>query len=95
MSSILTATTFSGTALPSTSIRWRRTTYKDIRSDAGPIKIALNNNYQYVSTYKISTNSEDSASDGIVIYVPGSGLTNSAYYCYAREYPANQYSYYR
>jgi hypothetical protein len=26
--------------------------------------------------------------------VPGSGLSNTAYYCYAREYPVNQYSFY-
>jgi hypothetical protein len=93
--SSFTATTFSGTVLPPTSVLWRRTTYKDIRSDAGPIKIALNNNYQYVSNYQMSTNSESSSSDGITIYVPGSGLSNSAYYCYAREYAANQYTFYR
>lgn len=43
----------------------------------------------------MTTNSEDSTSDGIIIYVPGSGITNNAYYCLAREYAANQYSFYR
>jgi hypothetical protein len=81
--------------LAPTSIRWRRTTYKDVRTDAGPVKLTLNNNYQYVSTWSMSSHSEVTTSDGIVIYVPGSGLSNVAYYCYAREYPANQYSFYR
>jgi hypothetical protein len=40
--------------LPSTSVKWRRQTYKDIRSDAGPVKLVLNNNFQYVSTYNIT-----------------------------------------
>lgn len=43
----------------------------------------------------MNSNSEDSTSDGIVIFIPGSGLTNNAYYCFAREFPANQYSFYR
>lgn len=48
--------TFSRTApghniLQPTSIKWRRQAYKNIRNDAGPVKVILNNNYQYVSTY--------------------------------------------
>jgi hypothetical protein len=39
-----------------TSVRWRRTTYKNIRSDAGPVKLTLNNNFQYVSTYSMTNN---------------------------------------
>lgn len=39
------------TTLQPTSIKWRRQTYKNIRSDTGPVKVILNNNYQYVSTY--------------------------------------------
>lgn len=82
--------------MPPTSVIWRRPTYKQARTDAGPVRITFNNNYQYVSTYNMNTNSEDSSSsDGIIIYVPNSGLSNNAYYCYAREYPANQYSFYR
>lgn len=42
--------------LPSTRIKWRRQTYKDIRSDAGPVRVIFNNNYQYVSTYNIGNN---------------------------------------
>jgi hypothetical protein len=83
------------TTLQPTSINWRRQTYKDVRSDAGPVKLTLNNNYQYVSTYSISSNAEASSSDAIVINVPGSGLSNDAYYCYAREYLPNQYSTYK
>lgn len=81
--------------LPATSVRWRRQAFKSPRSDAGPVKLILNNNYQYVSTYDMSADAESSSSDGILVYVPGSGLSNSPYYCYLREYPANQYSYYK
>jgi hypothetical protein len=83
------------TTLPPTSIRWRRPTFRQLRNDAGPVKLILNNNYQYVSTYSMSTNSESSSSDGIIIFVPGSGLTNHPYYCLAREYLPNQYSFYK
>lgn len=43
--------------LPSTSIVWRRMAYKQLRTDSGPVRITLNNNYQYVSVYNMSTNS--------------------------------------
>jgi hypothetical protein len=81
--------------LAPTSIRWRRTTYKNLRTDAGPVKLTLNNNYQYVSTWSMSSHSVDPSSDGILIKTAGSGLSNVPYYCYAREYPINQYSFYR
>ncbi len=81
--------------VPATSIRWRRTTFKQIRTDAGPLKIIFNNNYNYVSTYSMTSNSEVVSSDGIVISLPVTVAGGTTYYCFAREFPANQYSLYK
>jgi hypothetical protein len=45
------------TVLPSTNILWRRMTYKQLRTDAGPLRVTINNNYQYVSVYNMASNS--------------------------------------
>lgn len=56
------------TILPSTNVLWRRMSYKQLRTDAGPMRVTLNNNYQYVAVYSMSTNSETTtASNGIVL----------------------------
>jgi len=79
-----------------TSVKWRRQTYKQLRNDAGPLRFTMNNNnYQYVSTYDMVSNIESSSSDGITFYVPGSGITNDPYYCYAREYQIGKYAIYK
>lgn len=81
----------SPTIMPPTSVKWRRQTYKQLRIDAGPLRLTFNNNnYQYVSTYDMTNNVESTSSDGIVLYVPGSGITSDSYYCYAREYQAGK-----
>jgi len=46
----------SNTLMQPTSIKWRRQAYKQLRSDTGPVRLTLQNqNYQYVSTYSMST----------------------------------------
>ena len=42
--------------LPSTSIKWRRQAYKQLRTDAAPLRLTLNNNYPYVSVYSQASN---------------------------------------
>ena len=79
-----------------TSVKWRRQTYKQLRSDAGPLRFTFNNNnYQYVSTYDMVSNSESSSSDGIYLFIYESGITNDRYYCYAREYQIGKYAIYK
>jgi hypothetical protein len=43
--------------LPTTNILWRRQAYKQLSNTAGPFRITINNNFQYVSSYSMSTNS--------------------------------------
>lgn len=57
--SVYTSTTLSNnpsghTILPSTNIFWRRQAYKQLRTDAAPLRMTVNNNFQYVSAYSMS-----------------------------------------
>jgi len=79
------------TLLQPNNIKWRRQTYKQLRYDNGPIRLTLNNNFQYVSNYDMTANAESSGSDAILVKVPGSGLTSTSYYCLAREYLPTKY----
>ena len=58
--SVYVSTTISNnpsyTKLPSTNIDWRRMAYKELRTDAAPMRLILNNNYQYVSVYDQNSN---------------------------------------
>lgn len=44
------------TLLPSTNVLWRRQTYKQLQTASGPLRVTLNNNFQYVSQYVMSSN---------------------------------------
>ncbi len=45
------------TILQPTNIVWRRQVYKQLRTDAAPLRLTLNNNFQYVSAYNMGTTS--------------------------------------
>ena len=45
------------TILANTNIKWRRMAYRQLRTDAAPLRLTLNNNYQYVSVYSTTSNS--------------------------------------
>ena len=58
--SVYTSSTLSNnptgyTILQPTNILWRRQVYKQLRTDAAPLRITVNNNFQYVSAYSMST----------------------------------------
>lgn len=82
------------TLLQPTSMKWRRQAYKELRTDAGPIRLTVNNNFQYVSNYNMGSNAEDNGSDGLLVYVPN-GITSGSYYCITREYPPTKYHLYK
>lgn len=98
--SVVTTTTISNnptgvTVLPNTNILWRRMAYKQLRSDAGPLRVTLNNNFQYVSTYNTTSNSvSTTASNGIIFLLPTTLTTTTKYECRAREYLPTQYHLY-
>lgn len=53
--------------LPPTNIQWRRQAYRERRTSSAPSRLILNNNYQYVSSYSMSSHSVNtSASNGII-----------------------------
>jgi hypothetical protein len=84
------------TVLPSTNLLWRRMVYREMRSDAAPLRATINNNYQYVSVYSTSTNSENTtASNALLFDLPSTVASNQAFKCTAREYPSTKQYLYR
>lgn len=47
----------SDTLTQSTTVQWRQQKYKRFLTGSGPIRITLNNNFEYVSVYNDTTNS--------------------------------------
>ena len=75
----------SHTLVQSTSILWRRQTFKELRLADGPKRIIFNNNFQYV--YDINTYSN---SDALVVEYPGGINSAHNYYCLVKEYLPNK-----
>jgi hypothetical protein len=81
--------------LPSTSIKWRRMAYKQLRTDLAPWRVILNNNYQYVSVWSTSSNSVNTtASTGFIILLPEAASSGQKYKCMVREYLPTKYHLY-
>ena len=98
--SVYVTTSFSNnpsgvTILPPTDIYWRRMAYKQLRTDAGPLRVVLRNNYEYVTAYNTSSNSvSTSTSNGIIFGTHNSQSSNQAFKCVVREYLPTQYHLY-
>ena len=81
--------------LPSTNVLWRRQTYKQLTTTAGPLRVTLNNNFQYVSQYVMGSNAEDTTnSNSIIFSLPSTVPGGSNFKCVAREYSPTKYQLY-
>jgi len=83
------------TILPPTNIVWRRQAYKELRTDASPFRITVNNNFQYVSAYNMNTQAEDTPnSNSLIFTLPTSVAVSTNFKCIAREYLPTKYALY-
>jgi hypothetical protein len=73
------------TILPPTNILWRRQAYKQLRTDAAPYRITVNNNFEYVSAYNMGATAEDTAnSHGLVFSLPTTISGSTKFKCLSR-----------
>ena len=71
--------------LPVTNILWRRQAYKQLRTDAAPYRITVNNNFEYVSAYNMGATAEDTAnSHGLVFSLPTTISGSTKFKCLSR-----------
>lgn len=88
--SVYTSTSLSNnptgyTILQPTNILWRRQAYKQLRTDAAPLRVTVNNNFEYVSAYNMAATSEDTSnSHGLIFTLPTSVSNTTKYKCLAR-----------